>query len=148
MFDGSGRRDHAAVGLEHAPGVRQELLVVEDDDELRELLAETLRGHGFSVVTVTNGREALDRLRSAALPAAVLLDLNMPIMNGWQFCAAKKADGALKMLPVIVLSAAAKKDPASPYYLDVDEVIAKPIDIDELLVALERLIGGARARTT
>src|SRR5438034_1064661 len=62
---------------------RPELLIVDDDDELRELLAQTLEERGFSVVTAANGREALERLRSATLPAAVLLDLNMPTMNGW-----------------------------------------------------------------
>ena len=121
-------------------------MLVDDDEELRELLAETLRGHGFSVVTASNGKEALERLRSAALPAAVLLDLNMPIMNGWQFCAAKNADDALKALPVLVLSAAANKDPASPYYLAVDEVVAEPIEIDELLSAIGRLLGRSAGR--
>jgi CheY-like chemotaxis protein len=61
-------------------------------------------------------------------------------MNGWQFCAAKKADAALRGVPVIVLSAAAKKDPASPYYLDVDEIVTKPIEMDELLGAIRRLV--------
>ena len=126
---------------------RPELLLVDDDDELRELLAETLQQCGFSVATAANGQEALDRLRSAALPAAVLLDLNMPTMNGWQFCAAKNADDALRALPVIVMSAAAKKDPASPYFLDVDEVVPKPIEIDELLSALDRLLGKVARRT-
>src|SRR4051812_25391763 len=84
-----------------------ELLVVDDDEELRSLLAQSLQEHGYSVTTAPNGREALARLRSAALPAAVLLDLNMPTMNGWQFCAAKNADEVLRAVPVIVLSAAA-----------------------------------------
>jgi CheY-like chemotaxis protein len=131
-----------------ASGASPELLLVDDDQELRDLLAVTLRERGFSVVTAGNGQEALDRLRSANLPAAVLLDLNMPIMNGWQFCAAKNADANLKALPVIVLSAAAKKDPASPYYLDVDEVVIKPIEIEELLLVIERLLGRSRMRTT
>ena len=125
---------------------RPELLLVDDDEELRELLAETLRERGFFVVTTGNGKEALERLRSAALPAAVLLDLNMPVMNGWQFCAAKNADATLKALPIIVLSAAAKKDPSSPYYLEVDEVIAKPIELDELLSAIGRLLGRSAGR--
>jgi CheY-like chemotaxis protein len=126
---------------------RPELLLVDDDDELRELLAQTLQECGFSVVTAANGKEALDRLRSAVLPAAVLLDLNMPIMNGWQFCAAKKADDTLKALPVIVMSAAAKTDPASPYFLDVDEVVPKPVEIDELLAAIGRLLDRSSRRT-
>jgi CheY-like chemotaxis protein len=130
-----------------APGNGTDLLVVDDDDELRAMLADTLIERGFSVATAANGREALSRLRSAALPAFVLLDLNMPIMNGWQFCAAKNADDALKALPVIVLSAAAKTDPASPYYLDVDEVVTKPIEVDELFSAIDRLLGRIRTRT-
>jgi CheY-like chemotaxis protein len=129
-------------------GHGRELLVVDDDDELRALLAESLRERGFSVATAANGREALGRLRSAPLPAAVLLDLNMPIMNGWQFCAAKSADEALKAVPVIVLSAAAKTDPASPYYLDVDEVVTKPIETEALLAAIERLLGRTQRRAT
>jgi CheY-like chemotaxis protein len=124
-----------------------ELLVVDDDDELRGLLAQSLQARGYSVATAANGREALGRLQTAALPDIVLLDLNMPTMNGWQFCAAKNADEALKALPVIVLSAAASKDPESPYYLEVDEVIAKPIEIQELLSAIERLVGRSRPRT-
>jgi CheY-like chemotaxis protein len=124
-----------------APDHGTELLVVDDDDELRALLAQSLQECGYSVATAPNGREALDRLRSAALPAAVLLDLNMPTMNGWQFFAAKSADEALRAVPVIVLSSAASKDPASPYYLAVDEVVAKPIEIEALLSAIERLLG-------
>jgi CheY-like chemotaxis protein len=124
------------------------LLVVDDDDELRALLAQSLQEHGYSVATAPNGREALDRLRSAALPAAVLLDLNMPTMNGWQFCAAKNADQVLRAVPVIVLSAAASKDPASPYYLAVEEVVAKPIEIEGLLSAIERLLGRSSRHAT
>jgi CheY-like chemotaxis protein len=119
---------------------RPALLIVDDDHELRAALADTLQQHGFDVATATNGREALDRLHCAALPCAVLLDLNMPVMNGWQFCAAKKADRTLEGVPVIVLSAAAKKDPTSPYYLDVEEIVTKPIELDELLAALYRLV--------
>jgi CheY-like chemotaxis protein len=131
-----------------ALGHGTELLVVDDDDQLCALLAESLRECGYSVATAPNGREALDRLRSAALPAAVLLDLNMPTMNGWQFCDAKNADEALKTLPVIVLSAAASKDPDSPYYLEVAAVVAKPVDLEELLSTIEHLVGRSPGRST
>jgi CheY-like chemotaxis protein len=119
------------------------LLIVDDDRELLDALAETLQDLGYTIATASNGREALDRLHGAPLPAAVLLDLNMPVMNGWQFCAAKRAEAALNDVPVIVLSAAAKKDPASPYFLDVEEIVSKPIEMDELLGAIGRLVGGA-----
>jgi CheY-like chemotaxis protein len=123
-----------------------ELLIVDDDHELVLALAETLEQLGFVVSTASNGREALERLHAAPLPAAVLLDLNMPVMNGWQFCAAKQADAELRGLPIIVLSAAAKKDPASPYYLDVEEIVSKPIEMDELLGAIRRLVSGGTLR--
>ena len=123
-----------------------ELLIVDDDRELLDALAETLEALGFTITKAGNGREALDRLHGRPLPGAVLLDLNMPVMNGWQFCAAKKADEALKDVPVIVLSAAAKKDPASPYYLDVEEIVSKPIEMEELLGAIHRLIPEEAAR--
>jgi CheY-like chemotaxis protein len=118
----------------------RELLIVDDDRELLDALAETLEELGFTIAKAGNGREALDRLQARPLPRAVLLDLNMPVMNGWQFCAAKKADAALKDVPVIVLSAAAKKDPSSPYFLDVEEIVSKPIEMDELLGAIQRLV--------
>src|SRR2546425_68496 len=103
MFTRRKTRDDPDLPREQAsaPDSRPELLLVDDDRELRDLLALSLQERGFTVVTANNGQEALDRLRSAALPAAVLLDLNMPTMNGWQFCAAKNADSALKSLPVI-----------------------------------------------
>lgn len=123
----------------------RELLIVDDDRELLDALAETLAEQGFAVTKAANGREALERLHAGPLPSAVLLDLNMPVMNGWQFCAAKNADARLRGVPVIVLSAAAKKDPASPYFLDVEEIVSKPIEMDELMGAIDRLIGGTRA---
>jgi two-component system chemotaxis response regulator CheY len=121
-----------------------EILIIDDDAELRGAVAEALEQCGFQVSTAGNGREGLDVLRSAGPPRLILLDLMMPVMNGWQFCSAKKADPNLADIPVIALSAAAKKDPASPYYVDVHDVIAKPFEIDQLIDAVRRVIPEGR----
>jgi CheY-like chemotaxis protein len=125
-----------------------EILIIDDDAELRVAVAEALQQCGFQVATAGNGREGLDLLRRGSVPRLILLDLIMPVMNGWQFCSAKKADPALADIPVIALSAAAKRDPASPYYVDVQEVIPKPVEFDQLLSAVRRMLpqtAGARS---
>ena len=85
------------------------------------------------MATAENGREGLEYLRHAPAPRLILLDLMMPVMNGWQFCAFKRADPALAPIPVVAVSAAAELDPASPYYINVDGVITKPVNVDELM---------------
>jgi two-component system chemotaxis response regulator CheY len=123
-----------------------EILIIDDDVELREVIAETLQQHGFAVALAGNGREGLEYLRKGRTPRLILLDLMMPVMNGWQFCSAKKADPALAAIPVVALSAAAKKDPGSPYYIDVQDIIAKPVELEQLLTVVRRVLPAA-ART-
>jgi len=117
-----------------------DVLIIDDDIELREALAEALAMEGFHVATVGNGREGLDYLQEAIPPHVILVDLIMPIMNGWQFCEAKNADPRLAPIPVVALSAAAKKDPTSPYFLDVEDVVVKPVMMDELLSVVRRFV--------
>ena len=81
------------------------ILIVEDDSDLREALSEVLRDEGYSVESAADGREALDRLRRDLRPSLILLDLTMPVMNGWQFRAEQRRDPALSEIPVVVLSA-------------------------------------------
>jgi CheY-like chemotaxis protein len=85
------------------------VLIVEDDDEIRELLAEMLSDRGYSVVTARNGQEGLTLLRnrSAAPPCVILLDLMMPVMDGWKMRAEMLADPALASIPVVIVSGAA-----------------------------------------
>ncbi|HLV67804.1 MAG TPA: response regulator [Polyangiaceae bacterium] len=117
-----------------------DVLIIDDDIELREALAEGLSMEGFRVATVGNGREGLDYLQEAIPPHVILVDLIMPIMNGWQFCEAKNADPRLARIPVVALSAAAKKDPTSPYFLDVQDIVVKPVMMDELLSVVRRFV--------
>jgi CheY-like chemotaxis protein len=111
---------------------RQRLLLVDDDEDLRISLAEALEESGYLVIQAANGLAAL-QLLEAERPDLVLLDLLMPVLNGWQFCQSKVENPALASIPVIAMSAAVSKDPRSPYYIDVDDFIAKPVELDELL---------------
>jgi CheY-like chemotaxis protein len=111
------------------------LLLVDDDDDLRVSLAEALEESGYDVIQAANGLTALELLENER-PDLVLLDLLMPVLNGWQFCQSKDENPATAAIPVIAMSAAASKDPGSPYYIDVDDFIAKPVELDELLAKI------------
>jgi len=109
---------------------RGSILIVEDDLDIREALAEALGFEGYDVFLAENGQEALDVLREGPLPHVILLDLLMPVMSGWQFRQEQLADPALADIPVIVVSASAPGD-AQP-----DRYLPKPFSIDELLSAV------------
>ena len=122
------------------------VLIIDDDDELRESLAEALSSEGYDVTVAANGREGLDRLaknlENNQLPSVVLLDLLMPVMNGWEFCTAVKGDPATAGIPIVGMSGAVSRDPESPYFIAVDDFLAKPINLPELLAKL-RTLGAA-----
>ncbi len=107
------------------------LLIVEDDPDIRASLQMFLAGEGYSAEGVANGQEALDYLRAATnLPALILLDLKMPVMDGWQFLRERAADPAVADIPVVVVTANKAADPAD---LGVADVLLKPVDVDTLL---------------
>src|SRR5919206_1695644 len=83
---------------------RGEVLVVEDDFAIRETLRELLEDEGYRVAWAANGKEALARLHERA-PRVILLDLMMPVMDGWEFRVAQQRDPALASIPVVVISA-------------------------------------------
>jgi CheY-like chemotaxis protein len=113
------------------------VLVVEDDHDVREALEEVLGGAGYGVITARHGAEALTHLRSGSLPALILLDLSMPVMDGAAFCAEQKKDPRLAPIPIIVLSAAgALADKVSA--LAVAGYLRKPVRLDDLLTTVER----------
>ena len=106
------------------------VLIVEDDEDLREMMAQLLTIEGYDAATVANGREALDYLSHAARPHLILLDLMMPVMDGWEFRRHQKADPKLAPVPVIVLSAL---DPSRADAVDAAAFLKKPLDFDRLL---------------
>jgi CheY-like chemotaxis protein len=106
------------------------VLIVEDDDDLREMMAHMLSIEGFEAATVSNGREALEYLHTAIKPHVILLDLMMPVMDGWEFRRQQKADPDLAPVPVIVLSAL---DQGRAATVDAAAFLKKPLDFDRLL---------------
>ena len=106
------------------------VLIVEDDADLREMVAQLLYLEGFHTAAVANGREALDYLRHEDAPDLILLDLMMPVMDGWEFRRRQQADPALADVPVIVLSAL---DQHRTVGVTANAVLKKPLDLDRLL---------------
>jgi CheY-like chemotaxis protein len=117
---------------------RQVILVVEDDEAIRAIVTEVLTEEGFDVAGARDGREALEYLHAHRPPKLILLDLMMPVMNGWQFREAQMGDPRLAPIPVVVLTAAAGafQQAAS---LEVTDVLCKPLDMPTLLSAIGRL---------
>jgi CheY-like chemotaxis protein len=113
------------------------LLVVDDDRDLAEGLAELLEDEGFNVVTAADGYAALDHLRRGLRPCAILLDLMMPRMNGWEFRHEQLQDADLKEIPIVVVSAARLDAAAKAQLGDVDYV-SKPPSLPRLLAAVRR----------
>ena len=120
---------------------KQRLLLVDDDEDLRASLAEALEEAGYLVIQAGNGQDALELLERER-PSLVLLDLLMPVLNGWQFCQSKNENAVTASIPVIAMSAAVSKDPQSPYFIDVDDFIAKPVELDELLTKISGCLTG------
>ena len=121
--------------------LRPRLLIVDDDDAIRESLGEALAEDGFEVVLAANGREALDLLRSNPRPSALLLDLMMPVMNGWEFRREQLNDPLLRDIPVLVISASGASPQTLLSQLGDVELIPKPVPYGGLLKALGRVCG-------
>jgi CheY-like chemotaxis protein len=105
------------------------ILVVEDDEDIRNAIVDLLEAEGYQTESAVNGKDALDRLAHIPKPCLVLLDMMMPIMNGRQFLDAIMKDSLLAPIPVLVVSAIADKSNS------VGSVgfLKKPIDIDVVL---------------
>jgi CheY-like chemotaxis protein len=113
-------------------------LVVEDDPELLQAISEAIEAEGYEVRRARHGLDALGQLRSGRKPPdVILLDLMMPIMNGWQFRHAQRQDAELAHIPVVVVSA--KSDSAQhAAWLEADDYIQKPIALDRLLESIQK----------
>jgi CheY-like chemotaxis protein len=114
------------------------VLVVDDDETIRTTVAEALEFEGYAVASATNGAEALELVRQQR-PQAIVLDLMMPVMDGWQFLEHCRADAGCAGTPVLVISAS-RRLPQEAAGLGVTGCITKPFDLDVLLGAVERLV--------
>jgi CheY-like chemotaxis protein len=115
------------------------ILVVEDDSAIRQSLAELLEDEGFEVSCAANGAEALSTLACGAAPSLILLDLTMPVMDGWTFRNAQRSDPSLAQIPTVVLSASHGGDVASLARLEPAAFFAKPFDLDQLIDTVRKL---------
>ncbi|HXU81947.1 MAG TPA: response regulator [Polyangia bacterium] len=114
------------------------IMVVEDDTDIRETVAELLVEEGYRVTTATSGRDALEHLTAApTLPDLVLLDLMMPIMDGWTFYDHLQKEARLATLPIVVISADANVHEKAARLKPL-ACLRKPVGIDELLSVVAR----------
>ena len=114
------------------------VMLVEDDEDIRVDLAEALRTEGYQVRTACHGADALDQLRASGdLPCLILLDLMMPVMDGWEFCDAQRRDQALAGIPVVLLSGADNLA-AKAAGLRIANFILKPFRLHQILDAVRR----------
>ncbi len=124
------------------------ILLVEDDVDIRIDLADLLRAEGYDVVTAANGKEALDWLHEDGHRVSlILLDLMMPVMNGWDFRARQLEEPALLSIPVVLLSGAGDVARHASA-LKTAGYLIKPLRLDSLLRVVSRLCNGGSARTS
>ena len=119
------------------------VLIVEDDEDIRESLADFLADHGYRTAGAVNGPDALDQLGSAAAhPCAIILDLMMPVMDGRAFREAQLQTPSLARIPVILVTA---HHETSQSWIDptLADRLPKPLDLTVLLERLRRICGGA-----
>ncbi len=116
------------------------VVVVDDDEDLRELVVQLLATLGFESVGYADGRAALSELRRPGRrPDVILLDLEMPAMTGWDFRREQLRDPLLARVPVVVASG------TDPGAIEADAFLTKPYEIDELCRVIARLSMRARA---
>ena len=104
---------------------------MDDDEAIRQVIAEVLRDEGYEVVCAANGVQALRELHKQDRPDVMLLDLMMPVMSGWEVLEELQASAELSRIPVVVVSAMSAPG--------VSEHLSKPIDIEDLLTTVARL---------
>ena len=112
------------------------VLVIEDEELIRESLQLALESEGYKVQTAQNGAEGLDLLKKQKSPCVILLDLMMPVMNGWQFLDEVSKRNDTSEIPIVVVSAFAGERP-----LKVKYTLSKPLDLDDLFHAVEECCG-------
>ena len=117
-----------------------QVLIVEDDPDLREALAIALKDEGFSLERAGNGLEAIELLRKGLRPRLILLDLTMPIVSGWEFRLFQQRDPELAGIPVVLITAGIYKKEDLEWIRPV-EVLSKPVELSRLVKLLRERCG-------
>jgi CheY-like chemotaxis protein len=121
-----------------APNCDKLVMIVEDDADVRESIVEVLEDNAYTVLGAANGREALERLRTGEKPCLILLDIMMPIMDGWEFRALQEKDPELSSIPIVVLTAHADVEQAARG-MHASGSLRKPVKLDSLLATVDPL---------
>jgi len=114
---------------------RHTVLVVDDNVDAAQALAQILDFEGYGVVIANDGRRALEYLKQHPRPDLIILDLMMPVMNGWELRSTIREIPALASIPVIVMTAL-----GDPQVIEADAIIRKPIDLERMLKIVSRLL--------
>jgi CheY-like chemotaxis protein len=115
------------------------ILIVDDDQAIRDVVSDILEMSDYRVKTACNGAEALETMR-VDRPAAVLLDLMMPVMNGWEFLRQYKCEVPVAPVPVVIMSAA-RDASAVAGQLGAQAFLSKPFEIEAILAIVGRVAG-------
>ncbi len=113
---------------------KKKILVIEDDPNIREVLKLALDFEGYEVVTAQNGKEGIEKLDKNPTAGLILLDLMMPVMNGWEFVDELKSRNQLGNVPIIVVSAYSERAKS----IECSDFVLKPLELDSLLQSVKK----------
>ena len=131
-------RKRAEMSLRARPrNNSKNILLIEDEVDIRTILKEALEWEGYRVYTASNGKEGLEMLPEMPAPSLILVDLMMPVMNGWEFADALETYRAYADIPIVTLSAFS--DPEKR--IRVNGSIKKPVDLDVLFALVRKHCG-------
>ncbi|MFT5887822.1 MAG: two-component system cell cycle response regulator DivK [Zhongshania sp.] len=117
------------------------ILLVEDNEMNRDMLSRRLQRKGYEVLLAVDGQQGVDICR-AELPSLLLLDMSLPVKDGWQVARELKADSKIKHVPIIALTAHAMADDRQrALQAGCDDYDTKPVDLPRLLAKIEKLLG-------
>jgi CheY-like chemotaxis protein len=117
-----------------------QILLVEDNDVNREMLSRRLKRRGFTILEAIDGQQAVDTARSAK-PEIILMDMSLPVIDGWEAAKRIKGDPALKHIPIIGLTAHAMVgDRELALQAGCSEYATKPVDFERLVETINRLL--------
>ncbi len=113
---------------------RRSIVIIEDDQSIRETLKMFLELEGYEALTAENGKEGLELLRRISKPGLILLDLSMPVMDGWEFMERLEKDPERASIPLVLVTAYADRAHGALGR----EILRKPVDLDALSAAVQR----------
>ena len=122
--------------------IMSKILIVEDNEMNRDMLSRRLTRKGYEIEMAVNGQEGLDKMRSWS-PDLVLMDMGLPVLDGWEATSQAKADGELSSIPIIALTAhAMEADRQKALAAGADDFDTKPVNLSGLLEKIENQLNG------